>query len=48
MPWWRVRTWGKDLETLTRLHRSLQALEAEAAAEQPHCPHRHCWRRRTS
>ena len=35
MPWWRVRTWGKDLETLTRLHRSLQALEAEPAAEQP-------------
>ena len=35
MPWWRVRTWGKDLETLTRLHRSLQALEAEAEAEQP-------------
>ena len=35
MPWWRVRTWGKDLETLTRLHRSLQALEAEPVAEQP-------------
>ena len=35
MPWWRVRTWGKDLETLTRLHRSLQALEAEAAAGSP-------------
>ena len=34
IPWWRGRTWGKDLETLTRLHRSLQALDAEADVEQ--------------
>ena len=34
MPWWRVRSWGKDLDTLTRLHRGLQALDAEADAEQ--------------
>lgn len=34
IPWWRGRTWGKDLETLTRLHRSLQALDAEADAKQ--------------
>jgi NAD(P)H-flavin reductase/hemoglobin-like flavoprotein len=33
IPWWRGRTWGKDLETLTRLHRSLQALDAEADAD---------------
>jgi NAD(P)H-flavin reductase/hemoglobin-like flavoprotein len=34
IPWWRGRTWGKDLETLTRLHRSLQALDAEVDAKQ--------------
>src|SRR5579862_7276584 len=33
IPWWRTRTWGKDVETLARLHRSLLALEVEAEAE---------------
>ncbi len=38
IPWWRGRTWGKDLETLARLHRSLQALDAEADAKQEPLP----------
>jgi NAD(P)H-flavin reductase/hemoglobin-like flavoprotein len=28
-PWWRVRSWSKDLDTLTRLHKSLRALDAD-------------------
>src|SRR5579862_3382741 len=35
IPWWRTRTWGKDVETLARLHRCLLALEVEAEAEHP-------------
>jgi hypothetical protein len=33
-PWWRVRSWSKDLDTLIRLRKSLQALDADAGAEQ--------------
>jgi NAD(P)H-flavin reductase len=33
-PWWRARSWGKDLDTLTRLHRALRALDTGAHAEQ--------------
>jgi NAD(P)H-flavin reductase/hemoglobin-like flavoprotein len=32
-PWWRG-SWGKDLDTLTRLHRALRALDTGAHAEQ--------------
>jgi len=32
MPWWRVRSWSKDLDTLARLHRGLRALDADDAA----------------
>jgi NAD(P)H-flavin reductase len=28
-PWWRVRSWSKDLDTLTRLHKSLRALDTD-------------------
>ena len=27
-PWWRVRSWSKDLDTLILLHKSLRALDA--------------------
>jgi hypothetical protein len=27
MPWWRVRSWGKDMDALTRLHKGLLALD---------------------
>ena len=27
MPWWRVRTWGRDMDALTRLHKGLLALD---------------------
>jgi hypothetical protein len=33
-PWWRVRSWSKDLDTLIRLHKSLRALDADAGTEQ--------------
>jgi NAD(P)H-flavin reductase/hemoglobin-like flavoprotein len=33
-PWWRARSWGKDLDTLTRLHRALRALDTGEHAEQ--------------
>src|ERR1700730_13383767 len=33
-PWWRVRSWSKDLDTLIRLHKGLRALDADAGAEQ--------------
>lgn len=32
-PWWRVRSWSKDLDTLTRLHKALQAMDADAEQE---------------
>jgi hypothetical protein len=32
-PWWRVRSWSKDLDTLIRLHKSLRALDADAGTE---------------
>jgi len=36
--WWRGRSWGTDLDTLARLHRALQALDADDHAEQaPRC-----------
>ena len=33
MPWWRVRSWSKDLDTLTRLHKGLRAMDADAEQE---------------
>jgi NAD(P)H-flavin reductase/hemoglobin-like flavoprotein len=27
MPWWRVRSWGRDMDALTRLHKGLLALD---------------------
>ncbi len=38
LPWWRLRTWRKDLDALTRLRDGLQALdldEPEPSAEPP-------------
>ena len=32
-PWWRVRSWSKDLDTLTRLHKGLRAMDADAEQE---------------
>src|ERR1700722_650287 len=29
MPWWRRRSWNTDLDTLTRLHKALQALDVD-------------------
>jgi hypothetical protein len=29
-PWWRVRSWSRDLDTLSRLHKGLRALDADA------------------
>ena len=31
-PWWRLRTWRKDLDALTRLREGLRALDQEEAA----------------
>jgi NAD(P)H-flavin reductase/hemoglobin-like flavoprotein len=28
-PWWRLRSWSKDLDTLARLHKSLRALDTD-------------------
>jgi NAD(P)H-flavin reductase/hemoglobin-like flavoprotein len=33
-PWWRVRSWSKDLDTLIRLHKSLRALDGDPGAQQ--------------
>jgi NAD(P)H-flavin reductase/hemoglobin-like flavoprotein len=33
VPWWRVRSWSKDLDTLTRLHKGLRAMDADAEQE---------------
>jgi NAD(P)H-flavin reductase len=33
-PWWRVRTWSRDLDTLSRLHRGLQLLDVGTDADQ--------------
>ena len=33
MPWWRLRSWSKDLETLARLHKGLRAMDADAEQE---------------
>ena len=33
LPWWRLRTWRRDLDTLARLRDGLQALELEDPAE---------------
>jgi NAD(P)H-flavin reductase/hemoglobin-like flavoprotein len=32
-PWWRVRSWSKDLDTLTRLHKALRAMDDDAEQE---------------
>ena len=32
-PWWRVRSWRRDLDTLTRLHKGLRAMDADAEQE---------------
>jgi NAD(P)H-flavin reductase/hemoglobin-like flavoprotein len=31
--WWRVRSWSRDLDTLTRLHKGLRALNTDAQPE---------------
>ncbi|MGO8957329.1 MAG: globin domain-containing protein [Streptosporangiaceae bacterium] len=33
LPWWRLRSWRKDLDALTRLRDGLQALENDQAAQ---------------
>jgi NAD(P)H-flavin reductase/hemoglobin-like flavoprotein len=33
VPWWRLRSWSKDLDTLTRLHKGLRAMDADAGQE---------------
>ena len=33
-PWWRVRSWSKDLDTLIRLHKGLRALDGDPGAQQ--------------
>src|ERR1700689_4861405 len=35
VPWWRLRSWSKDLDTLTRLHKGLRAIDADAEQELP-------------
>jgi len=30
-PWWRIRSWSRDLDTLRRLHKSLRALDEDTA-----------------
>jgi hypothetical protein len=32
-PWWRTRSWSRDLDTLSRLHKGLRALDADEEAE---------------
>jgi NAD(P)H-flavin reductase len=32
-PWWRGRSWSKDLDTLTRLHKSLRALDTDTGTD---------------
>ena len=38
MPWWRKRSWSTDLETLTRLHKGLRALDVDPDAQQEPVP----------
>jgi len=38
MPWWRMRTWRKDLDALTRLRDGLLSLDQEADGEPPRAP----------
>jgi NAD(P)H-flavin reductase len=33
LPWWRLRTWRKDLDALTRLRDGLRAMEPESAED---------------
>ena len=33
VPWWRVRSWSKDLDTLTRLHKGLRAMDTDPEQE---------------
>src|SRR5271156_274207 len=33
LAWWRLRSWSKDLDTLTRLHKGLRAMDADAEQE---------------
>jgi NAD(P)H-flavin reductase/hemoglobin-like flavoprotein len=35
LPWWRLRTWRKDLDALTRLRDGLQAMDFDDAADEP-------------
>jgi NAD(P)H-flavin reductase/hemoglobin-like flavoprotein len=35
MPWWRTRSWGRDLDALTRLHKGLLALDTTGGEAQP-------------
>ena len=38
MPWWRTRSWNTDLNTLTRLHKALRALEVDPDAQHKPAP----------
>jgi hypothetical protein len=38
MPWWRKRSWSTDLDTLTRLHKALRALEVDPDAQHEPAP----------
>jgi len=38
MPWWRKRSWSTDLDTLTRLHKALRALNVDPDAQHKPAP----------
>jgi NAD(P)H-flavin reductase/hemoglobin-like flavoprotein len=38
MPWWRRRSWNTDLDTLTRLHKGLLALDVDPDAQHKPAP----------
>ena len=38
MPWWRKRSWNTDLDTLTRLHKGLLALNVDPDAQHNPAP----------
>src|ERR1700726_1592625 len=38
MPWWRGRSWSTDLDTLTRLHKGLLALDVDPDAQHKPVP----------
>src|ERR1700689_1143766 len=38
MLWWRTRSWNTDLDTLTRLHKALRALDVDPDAQHKPAP----------